>query len=280
MPKIVKYKTCAAVTVLVYLSSELVTWKPRDVDSGVPGVLWANVSVCVPAIPVDYEDGDLMRLLRSVKMQFLKPKEVVVALSGVSELYAKEIRRELSSVAAPVRLVLTAVSVARSPGQNRNRAMQYASGDVISFFDADDIMHPRRVSIITEAFAVNPALKIVLHGLTSPERPWRQVVTYATVRKWAGGKLCDIERLSRNLGQEWMSSKYLQFDITHGHSSIHRTVAENYEFTDELTGEDCKFVRTILRDLCASSNRDHSSLLLDFPFSKYTPRARKRVKTP
>jgi len=258
------------------------TFKSLDSAASSPGVLTslANVSVCVPAIAADYEDGDLVRLLSSVKMQFLKPKEVVVALSGVSELHAKEIRRELSLQAAPVRLILTTVSVARSPGQNRNRAMKYASGDVITFFDADDVMHPRRISVISEAFAVNPALKLVLHGLTSPKRPWRQVVTYDSIRKWGGGKLCEMERHTRILGQEWMSSKYLQFDITHGHSSIHRTVAEKYKFTDAMTGEDCKFVRSVLWDLCASPNRRHSSLLFDFPFSQYTPRETRHGKAP
>ena len=49
----------------------------------------------------------------------------------------------------------------QTAGQNRNRAFAVATGEIVSFFDADDEMHPQRLQIIEEMFEVR---KIISHS--------------------------------------------------------------------------------------------------------------------
>jgi hypothetical protein len=53
--------------------------------------------------------------------------------------------------------------------QNRNEGVALVPDDfdVISFFDSDDIMHPRRMELIERCYKEHPTVDVVLHSAQS-----------------------------------------------------------------------------------------------------------------
>lgn len=47
---------------------------------------------------------------------------------------------------------------------NRNRAASLLQTDLITFFDADDLMHPKRIQFLCDTFAQRPDISVVYHG--------------------------------------------------------------------------------------------------------------------
>lgn len=272
--KVARNRRFLMLVTFLFVSCEVFfLFKPsRTGPNGVSTVV-ANISVCVPCIPADIRSGDVYSMLQSIRQQDVLPSEVIIALSSSTEAFANAARKNLAAAVFPVPLVLTSVSFRRTPGENRNRAMEHAKGDIITFFDADDLMHTSRIKVLAAAFTENPHLQLALHGLQRRQQVGRRRFSYWYVRKFSGESLCEMERETRMSGQAWISSRRLWYEITHGHSTIRRGIAERFRFGDRMVGEDCMFVRSILRKLCSSSMRNSQSVLIDSPLSKYSPRA-------
>jgi len=234
----------------------------------------ANITLCVPCIPADIQSGDIFAMLDSVKKQELLPKEIILALSSATPEYVKSVTAALSEAAFPVPLLLTAVMFPRTPGQNRNRASELASGDIISFFDADDLMHVSRIKVLHQAFASQPNLQLALHGLNNiDDLSKSRAISYHNVKKVFSETLCFMEEKTRRIGQLWISSGILSYEITHGHSTVRREMLDYHRFFPIIVGEDCKFVRSILQEICSVEENSYKGILLDFPFTRYVPRA-------
>jgi glycosyltransferase involved in cell wall biosynthesis len=87
-----------------------------------------------------------------LQQQSRQPDEIVVALSGCAAPGTIPDRVRLVHSEAP----LTA-------GQNRNRAADAASGDLLIYQDADDIPHPQRTEIIAGLFEAYE-IEHLMHG--------------------------------------------------------------------------------------------------------------------
>lgn len=231
----------------------------------------SNLTVCIPSTIVDYDSGDLARVLSSIRAQRVLPLEVIVTMSEVPKARETEIRDSLARRDLRTPLQLEFTEYRRSPGQNRNHAVKYAKGDVISFFDADDIMHPERTHVLSKEFDSDTNLRLVLHGLINPQANWGKL-RIQQLRRMNSSQVCTIEHDTRQRGQLWLSSHELKYELTHGHLTVHRSLAEQFQFENGTVGEDCLYVRSILRLLCSDPSKG-KSLILDFPFTKYTPRA-------
>jgi len=89
----------------------------------------------------------LERLFASIEAQTRKPDMVVVSCSSTEP---HEIPYSPESYSFP--LSLYTHSEKRNCAQNRNDAASKLTTDIISFMDADDIMHPQRIEIILNSF--------------------------------------------------------------------------------------------------------------------------------
>ena len=232
-----------------------------------------NISVCVPSTLTDYSDGHLSATIVSIKAQSYRPSEVIVALSDVDFERYPTIRDDLRRQLEPIPTILIFSDSKRTPGENRNAAKKAATGNIISFFDADDTMHVNRIEAIHQAFQYNPKLKLLLHGYARPNTRMYLVRT----RRVEHGMVCKIHENTAQIGQAWLSSENLQFQLTHGHVTVRHDVAKMFNFGMSMTGEDTTFVRSILDSLCVDLNSEQS-LILDFPFTKYIPRAKRDSK--
>jgi len=90
----------------------------------------------------------LPRLLDSISKQSFLPKEVVVSCSSTKDSDPKPTFPEY-----PFEFKILYHSGRKNAAENRNIAADILTTDYIGFFDADDIMVPRRLEIIQGAIA-------------------------------------------------------------------------------------------------------------------------------
>jgi len=126
----------------------------------------------------------LVRCLESIEAQTLKPEGVVVSCSSSRE---EDIPEGLASrFSFP--LIVRTTPERRNAAQNRNTAaailLDTFGAAVVSFFDADDVMHPQRLEFVRRVFMWLPGLKIVLHSFVCEE----EVAGGEVVGEAAGGE--------------------------------------------------------------------------------------------
>jgi hypothetical protein len=111
----------------------------------------------------------LTNLLQSIEEQTRKPDHVVVSCSSA---VATDIPISLKNYSFP--LDIQCHSEKKNPAQNRNCAIKHLSTDIVTFIDADDIMHPQRLEIIEYCFRENP-VSILLHSFElDPTLPFQR----------------------------------------------------------------------------------------------------------
>jgi len=109
------------------------------------------------AIPCyKYYIPKLLNLLENINQQTRLPDQVVVSCSSVEDHEFPV----LPSYSYPVKVLLH--KERKNAAENRNLASKALDTDIISFFDADDIMHPQRLEAVSQAFLGNA--KIFLHS--------------------------------------------------------------------------------------------------------------------
>lgn len=120
-----------------------------------------NMTLCVPLIPRDSTIFQT-RFVEDLNAQTVKPSELVVAASGVSNEDALKLEASLRKLVRGIPVFVTSVEHSALPGENRNRCVKHSHGEVITFFDSDDSMHPRRTEILQYIFDMfHP--KVILH---------------------------------------------------------------------------------------------------------------------
>ena len=117
-----------------------------------------KLAVCIPCV-----NGDRPLLLQTIKFieaQTRLPDLIVVSISK----YMPDPNRDISGLTIPITILTTTKNL--FAGANRNLAAAEAvkqGATHLSFFDADDIMHPRRLECIEHAFTHQPELTGFLH---------------------------------------------------------------------------------------------------------------------
>ena len=258
--KRLRLSTVIAVLLLVYFcSSQSKSAKP---DKGL------TISLCIPAIEADVLSGALEKCLNSIYRQSRRPDEVIIRISSLT-MKAEQLMPELRRVTKEIPLKLLTTPLAQNPGINRNVAAREASGDIISFFDSDDEMHPYKLEIVHGLFQESPNLSILLHGLTFKKTWHWETMKRSSTRLVRKDALCSIA--AKSAGTPWLDHSSMKYIITHGHVTVSRWAISKYSFGEERSGEDCEFVKSILRDVCNDIFRD--AILVDEPLTLYSPRS-------
>jgi glycosyltransferase involved in cell wall biosynthesis len=183
-----------------------------------------RIGVAIPCYIGHIEQ--LQVLLDSVSKQTRIPDKVVVSCSSTAEMPAdfQKYNFDLQIICDPD---------VKNPSQNRNIAARHLDTDIISFFDADDIMHPQRIQFIEQAFL--ESVDIVLHNFeTNPE----QIklfetcnISYNCLCQCASGCIRHIN---------WNAHDR----IHHAQVSVKREIFDQVQFDEGPTGigkEDCVF---------------------------------------
>ena len=111
-------------------------------------------------------------LLESINQQTRLPDQVVVSCSS-----SKPEDFPHRDYKFPLQIITTEAK--QNTGQNRNAAAKLLDTDIITFIDADDLMHPQRLEIIEKA--VEGGADIVLHNFfhgKECEQPFPVITDY------------------------------------------------------------------------------------------------------
>jgi len=148
-----------------------------------------RIGVCIPC----YEPHlpFLQYCLQSIEQQTRKPDIVCISISSCT----KDPSLDTSKYSFPIAYSFT--SDVQYAGKNRNIAagLIESHADILSFFDADDIMHPRRLELLEKHFTEH-ALDSCVHYFTrgidadrlNPEIPWSPITEIIHLTGFKPGK--------------------------------------------------------------------------------------------
>jgi glycosyltransferase involved in cell wall biosynthesis len=184
-----------------------------------------RIGVAIPCYIGHLEN--LRVLLESIAKQTRLPEKVVVSCSSTTELPNFPIYN--------FDLIIACSQSLKNPSQNRNIAAKLLDVDIITFFDADDVMHPQRLEFIECAFSGGAS--IVLHNYIGEqedkfvlyESPY---ITYDSLCQSIGGCIRHVNPNNRELG------------IHHSQVSVTRGIYNQIQFDENpaiIGKEDCVF---------------------------------------
>lgn len=109
----------------------------------------------------------LGQCLDSIEFQTAKPDRVVVVCSSSQPT---DIPTSYAGYSFPL-TIITREDI-RNQSQNRNEGAALVGTDYVSFFDADDVMHPQRVHYLR---AYMPQTDLLLHSYTTEQPIFRAI---------------------------------------------------------------------------------------------------------
>jgi glycosyltransferase involved in cell wall biosynthesis len=182
----------------------------------------------------------LKRCLDSIEAQTVQPDEVVISCSSSTNDDFPELRYSF-----PFTIIV--IPEKRNAGQNRNTAASKLNTDIISFFDADDVMHPQRLEAIRKCFQNDPECGIVLHNFKKADSFDTPCELFQMVEIHQGGLMVNpyswgvLPRDQRYLGHQ-------------GHCTVRKDVLLNIQFSERpedniesgVGKEDSLFCRRVL----------------------------------
>jgi glycosyltransferase involved in cell wall biosynthesis len=159
----------------------------------------------------------LEALFDSIRTQIKQPDQVVVSCSSS---YTSDIPYNVHDYPFP--LLIIATDQKKNAAENRNIAASHLTTDIISFFDADDIMHPQRLLFIHDCF-LRHDIKIMLHNTTADSTPFEMYPTYYCLRNVLARCPWGSTRLLFNLPGAL---------IQNAHVSVSRDVLDQIKFPE------------------------------------------------
>lgn len=159
-----------------------------------------KLAVVIPTYK--YHIPVLHRTLESIAQQTCLPDLVVVRASSC-DTTCSGILAELRLFAWPFPLTILETEQVQTAGENRNGGVAAVPDDIdiISFFDSDDLMHPRRIEFVKQYIA--EGYDVVCHGFTvlpwnmteEPDPVVESYIKYETVRAAFTGELVKVGRV-------------------------------------------------------------------------------------
>jgi len=191
----------------------------------------------------------LLELLDSIEQQTRKPDVVSISCSSTGDEFP--LLRNYGFA-----IIVSTCKERRNAGQNRNIAARRLDTDLISFFDADDHMHPQRIEALFAAFS--EPCDIALHGYLENEE---NLQPYPVIRE---------VHIKRNMLSQ-CDSGCIKLDyvsrIHHSQVTVRREIFEQSPFSEEKeheVKEDCVFCYRVF------GLPGIRSAYIDHPLSKYT----------
>ncbi len=192
-----------------------------------------EISVCIPCIYAHIKY--LSDCLDSISNQSLRPHEVVVVVSNIPiEQYSNTVsqlealRRDYPKLS----ILIDTTPDAKYAGENRNKAVFLASGQVISFMDADDMMRRDRLQCIAKIFEMDRNIVGIIHRFNENvfPRQTQEVVSF---------------------DEQYIKEYVFRDDLHFGHTTFLKKIFDEYKYSDKPRGQDVEFVHNILEKYIA-----------------------------
>jgi len=154
---------------------------------------------------------NLIKLLDSIESQTVLPDHVVVSCSSTKELSLRKY---------PFRMDVITTEERKNAAQNRNIATRHLDTDIISYMDADDLMHPQRLEFIKYVFE-NTECEIALHNYSVSE----DYTIYPEIQY-------DYGKLARAPSGCAVYTEDYRKMIHHAHSSIKKEIFDKVQYRE------------------------------------------------
>jgi glycosyltransferase involved in cell wall biosynthesis len=226
------------------------------------------------------------RVLESIAAQTCLPGKVILAVSGISEQQSADLLAGLPDYKKRFPVQVLAKAERMNAGPNRNRCALAADTEVVSFFDVDDIMHPRRLELVSFAFgAYHP--KAVVHAYEeSPKTKCdERAPSFGSGDLGKSFQIFDgIGIYDKSMTQDAERYNFLRTPISRGldettnhagHISVLRSVFSEVQQTDMARGQDSRFARDILKHF---GRHDDTMECLNVPLSLYCHQWQNKTK--
>ena len=195
-----------------------------------------SISIVIPAIRDDVPK--IPQLKKSIQAQTIQPDEVIYVVSGACPEVAEWI-----VICSPTPL---------KAGSARNIGWNRSNSDIVSFFDADDLMYPERTEVILRHFE---NMEMVLHEFSKTPIHLHKQNMHPDFEDNVH------EYMLKTEGKQL----HLHTEMTHGHVSVRRNI-NCPPFVDDWA-EDSIFVRQCVKRLGPGTQR-----FIRHPLSRYVPR--------
>jgi len=163
----------------------------------------------------------LLTLLETIENQTRKPDCVSISCSSTQ---ADEFP-SLTNYSFPIKVAI--FPGRKNTAENRNIAFKaFADVDAVSFFDADDLMHPQRLEFIE--LALEKGTDIVLHNYTMNEV--KQFVLYETAN------IIYDQLAKASSGCAYLKTQW-DAPIHHSQVTVRRSVLNTVQFNEEKAYE-------------------------------------------
>jgi glycosyltransferase involved in cell wall biosynthesis len=177
-------------------------------------------------------------LLQNIADSTIKPKQVVVSCSSYTSSFTQ------NYMFKEIDVTLVFINKYANGSQNRNLAASYLTTDLISFIDADDLMHPKRLEYVWKTFQEHNDVSAVYHGyvyqhisereLPFWEEPEREVI------------YDPIEHDPKGIGILIRSDK--TYPIHHAHVTVRKEVFTTCKFNESVNYWEDSVYAKLLKD--------------------------------
>jgi len=216
----------------------------------------------------------LERLCKNAAEQTRLPNLVIIRASSCDTEEAGAQLADISHKPWPFPLLILDTPLSQCQALNRNEgaAAVPSEFDIISFFDSDDLMHPRRLELIERPFL--EGAEAVLHGYTkgnsvpswevydgSVSHVWDSILLQKESAIQIGNQIVSRSVIIQeypdgiNIGKEITFLRPISMDESleenilghYGHISILRRIFDTIQYNEEALGyEDAQFLSDIL----------------------------------
>jgi len=141
----------------------------------------SNITICIPCYK--YHIPHLKRCLDSIQNQTVIPHEVIISCSSSTDL---DVQSHISTEKYKFLVKFIITDQRKNAAENRNITASFAETEFLSFFDADDVMHPQRIEATIEAIEKFPKTEIILHSYYTPDesislQDWPVIKTFTFI---------------------------------------------------------------------------------------------------
>lgn len=184
-----------------------------------------SISVCIPCISGHIPLLD--RCVQSIYRQISRPKEVIISISSVPNIKktTKKVEDLIGKYRKRLNIIVLYTTDQQYAGENRNKAIEKSTGDIVSMIDADDFMYSNRLYIIKRVFALNRECVGVLHYFSENDE--------VRTEKWN----FDADNV--------VSYTYIN-KLHFGHVSILKKLFKEFQYSDMPRMQDIKFIELLL----------------------------------
>lgn len=207
------------------------------------------ISLCIPC--VDKHIPLLKNLLNTFEKFSRKPDNIIISLSPrYLKINLNNEKIFLEKTYSNVKVIVQKNRT--NSAMNKNFASELVEEGIISFIDADDIIHPQRFELIEYVFNIKPNTRMLLHNLISTNKS----------RDYSLKQFepIDINKIflyndleSQKLGvvskkYEEREKKIFGHNYCCGPVTIHKDVIKKIKFKDISYAEDAIFVTDVNRE--------------------------------